>query len=174
MLLNIPVPNLFFAEDDDKTKVVVDGQQRLTALHHFQENRFPLKGLESLSALNGKRFEDLTDRQQRIFNNRTLRCLVISARSDSEIRFQVFERLNQGGVPLNAQEVRHCVYRGSLNDLLHQLAKDPNWLSILGKDEPSPRMTDCELILRFLSFRDKGKGYSPPLNRPGFSGGCFR
>lgn len=172
ILLNIPVPNLFFAEDDDKTKVVVDGQQRLTALHHFQENRFALKGLESLSALNGKRFEDLTDRQQRIFNNRTLRCLVISARSDSEIRFQVFERLNQGGVPLNAQEVRHCVYRGSLNDLLHDLAKDPNWLSISGKDEPSPRMTDCELILRFLSFRERGKSYSPPLK--GFLNGFMR
>jgi len=163
ILLNIPIPNLFFAEDEDKTKVVVDGQQRLTALQHFQENRFRLKGLEALSALNGKLFEDLTDRQRRIFNNRTLRCLVISAKSDSEIRFQVFERLNQGGMPLNAQEVRHCVYRGELNDLLHQLVKDENWLSALGKSEPNPRMTDCELVLRYLSFRGNGAAYTTPL-----------
>ena len=156
-------PNLFFAEDEDKTKVVVDGQQRLTALQYFQENRFRLKGLEALAALNGKLFEDMTDRQKRIFNNRTLRCLVISAKSDSEIRFQVFERLNQGGMPLNAQEVRHCVYRGELNDLLHKLVRNADWLSALGKDEPSARMTDCELALRYLSFRDRGDTYATPL-----------
>ena len=132
-------------------------------MQHFQENRFRLKGLEALAALNGKLFEDLTERQQRIFNNRTLRCLVISARSDSEIRFQVFERLNQGGMPLNAQEVRHCVYRGELNDLLHELVKDANWLAALGKVEQSTRMTDCELVLRYLSFRKQGSLYSAPL-----------
>ncbi len=163
ILLNIPIPNLFFAEDDDRTKVVVDGQQRLTALKQFKENRFALKGLEALAALNGKLYENLTERQQRIFNNRTLRCLVISARSDSEIRFQVFERLNQGGMPLNAQEVRHCVYRGALNDLLHKLVKDKHWLEALGKTEPSNRMTDCELVLRYFSFRDRCSIYSPPL-----------
>ncbi len=163
ILLNVPIPNLFFAEDDDKTKVVVDGQQRLTALQHFQENRFRLKGLEALAALNGKLFEELTERQQRIFNNRTLRCLVISARSDSEIRFQVFERLNQGGMSLNAQEVRHCVYRGELNNLLHELVNDGNWLRALGKDKRNDRMTDCELVLRYLSFRERGAVYSTPL-----------
>lgn len=163
ILLNIPIPNLFFAEDDDKTKVVVDGQQRLLALKYFRENRYALRSLEALAPLNGKRFEELTPRQQKIFTNRTLRCLVISAKSDSEIRFQVFERLNQGGVALNAQEVRHCVYRGALNDLLHGIAKDPVWLSALGRTEPSPRMIDCELVLRFLCFRERISAYSPPL-----------
>lgn len=163
ILLNIPIPNLFFAEDDDKTKVVVDGQQRLLALKQFRENRFALRGLEALAPLNGKRFEDLTDRQQKVFSNRTLRCLVISAKSDSEIRFQVFERLNQGGVALNAQEVRHCVYRGSLNELLHAVVDDPIWLAATGKQAPSVRMVDCELVLRFLCFRERVTVYSPPL-----------
>lgn len=163
ILLNIPIPTLFFAEDDDKSKVVVDGQQRLLALKEYIENRFALKGLEVLNPLNGKNFDDLTERQQRIISNRTLRCLVISARSDSEIRFQVFERLNQGGVPLNAQEVRHCVYRGALNDLLHELKYHPTWLSLLGKQEPHSRMVDCELILRFFALRNSLPNYSPPL-----------
>jgi hypothetical protein len=163
ILLNIPIPNLFFAEDDDGTKVVVDGQQRLLALKDFIENSFSLYGLEVLSQLNGRKFENLTERQQRIINNRTLRCLVISARSDSEIRFEVFERLNTGGLPLNAQEVRHCVFRGSLNDLLHDLSKEPTWLALLGRDEPDPRMNDCELILRFFALRDVLPSYSPPL-----------
>ncbi len=163
LLLSIPIPNLFFAEDDDKTKVVVDGQQRLIAVKEFLENQYPLKSLEVLTALNGKRFDDLTERQQKIIRNTTLRCLLISARSDSEIRFQVFERLNQGGVPLNAQEVRHCVYRGSLNDLLHQLVKNALWLKLVGQREPHPRMVDCELILRFFSIRHSLPKYAPPL-----------
>jgi hypothetical protein len=162
ILLNIPIPTLFFADDEDK-KVVVDGQQRLLALKEFLDNSYPLRNLEVLAPLNGKRFDALTERQQRIINNRTLRCLVISAKSDSEIRFQVFERLNQGGVPLNAQEVRHCVYRGELNDLLHQLVEDKNWLRLYGREECHPRMVDCELVLRFFAIRNTLPNYTPPL-----------
>jgi len=62
ILLNIPIPNLFFAEDDDKSKVVVDGQQRLLALKEFVENRYALKSLEVLTPLNGRRFDELTER----------------------------------------------------------------------------------------------------------------
>jgi hypothetical protein len=163
VLLNIPIPNLFFAEDDEHKKVVVDGQQRLTALRNFLDNRLELKKLEVLAPLNGKRCDELTERQQRIIKNRTLRCLVISAKSDSEIRFQVFERLNQGGIPLNAQEVRHCVYRGALNDLLHSLAREQQWLQVLGSTSPHPRMSDCELILRYFALRATLPTYSPPL-----------
>ncbi len=163
ILLNIPIPTLFFAEDDDKSKVVVDGQQRLLALKEFIENRYPLRGIEVLTPLTNKSFDDLTERQQRIINNRTLRCLVISARSDSEIRFQVFERLNQGGVPLNSQEVRHCVYRGALNDLLHELVRNPTWLALQGRNEVHTRMLDCELLLRFFALRNTLPTYSPPL-----------
>lgn len=163
ILLSIPVPNLFFAEDDDGSKVVVDGQQRLLALKGFVENSYKLSGLTVLADLNGKRFDDLTDRQQRIIRNRTLRCLVISSRSDSEIRFEVFERLNTGGLPLNAQEVRHCVYRGALNDFLHDLVKDNTWLALMRRDDVHPRMLDCELVLRFFALRDTLPEYSPPL-----------
>jgi hypothetical protein len=165
VLLNIPIPNLFFAEEEDGSKVVVDGQQRLIALRKFVENSFPLSGLEVLHQLNGKRFDDLTERQQRIISNRTLRCLVISAKSDSEIRFEVFERLNTGGLPLNAQEVRHCIFRGELNDLLHELSSNPLWLKVFGRDAVDPRMRDCELILRFFAIRASLPSYSPPLKK---------
>lgn len=164
ILLNIPIPTLFFADDEDK-KVVVDGQQRLLALKDFLDNAYALRGLEVLAPLNGKRWDALTERQQRIINNRTLRCLVISAKSDSEIRFQVFERLNQGGLPLNGQEVRHCVYRGELNDLLHELVEHETWLRLYGRVERHPRMVDCELVLRFFAVRHALPNYTPPLKR---------
>lgn len=163
VLLNIPIPTLFFAEDDDKSKVVVDGQQRLTALREYLENRYALIGLEVLAGLNEKRFDDLTERQQKIIRNRTLRCLVISARSDSEIRFQVFERLNTGGIPLNAQEVRHCVYRGPFNDLLHKIVRWSVLQELLGLPSFHPRMNDCELVLRFFAVRESLPTYTPPM-----------
>lgn len=165
ILLNIPIPNLFFAEDDDGSKVVVDGQQRLLALRDYIAGDYGLLGLEVLHQLNGMKYESLTERQQRIISNRTLRCLVISARSDSEIRFEVFERLNTGGVPLNAQEVRHCVYRGDLNDLLHELAEEPRWLALINADTVDSRMRDCELILRFFAIKATLPEYAPPLKK---------
>src|SRR5581483_252129 len=163
LLLNIPIPTLFFAEDEDGSKVVVDGQQRLLAVKEFLENQYELRGLEVLSGLNDKRFDELNERQQKLIRNRTLRCLIISARRDSEIRFQVFERLNQGGLVLNAQEVRHCIYRGPLNDLLHSLVIDPAWLTLLGLKVRHPRMNDCELLLRFFAIRASLPDYAPPL-----------
>ena len=164
ILLNIPIPTLFFADDEDK-KVVVDGQQRLLALKDFLDNAYALRGLEVLAPLNGKRWDALTERQQRIINNRTLRCLVISEKSDAEIRFQVFERVNQGGLPLNGQEVRHCIYRGELNDLLHELVEHETWLRLYGRADRHPRMTDCELVLRFFAVRHALPNYTPPLKR---------
>lgn len=164
ILLNIPIPTLFFADDEDK-KVVVDGQQRLLALASYLDNEYALRNLEVLVPLNGKKFDQLTDRQQRIIKNRTLRCLVISAKSDSEIRFEVFERVNQGGVPLNSQEVRHCVYRGELNDFLHELVKLPEWLKVYGRSDRHPRMVDCELVLRFFAVSHALPNYTPPLKR---------
>ena len=164
ILLNIPIPTLFFADDENR-KLVVDGQQRLLALKEYLDNSFALKKLEVLAPLNGKRFDALTSRQQRLINNRTLRCLVISAKSDSEIRFQVFERLNQGGVALNPQEVRHCVYRGELNNLLHELVNNKNWLYLYGRVERHPRMVDCELVLRYFALKNTLPIYSPPLKQ---------
>src|SRR5437762_13971128 len=138
----MPVPSLSLEAGDQTPKVRVDGHQRLAARKEYLENRYALRGLQVLTPLNGKRAEELTPQQQRIIKNRTLRCLVISARSDSEIRFQVFERLNTGGIPLNAQEVRHCVYRSSFNDLLHKLVRWRAFQQLLGLSTFHPRMND--------------------------------
>ena len=134
-------------------------------MKEYLDNSFALKKLEVLAPLNGKRFDALTSRQQRLINNRTLRCLVISAKSDSEIRFQVFERLNQGGVELNPQEVRNCVYRGELNNLLHELVNNKNWLYLYGRVERHPRMVDCELVLRYFALKNTLPIYLPPLKQ---------
>lgn len=163
LLLNIPIPVCFFAEDEDGRKVVVDGQQRLRAIEEFQAGQFRLSGLQVLSDLNRKRWADLSPKQARLIENRVIRCIVISESSDPNIRFEVFERLNTGVVPLTDQELRNCVYRGEFNRLLNKLSQDNTWLSLLRKKEPDNRLRHHELILRFLAIHSDLQGYRPPL-----------
>jgi len=107
----------------------------------------------------------LTPRQARIIDNRTIRCIVISEKSDPNIRFEVFERLNTGGVPLNDQELRNCVFRGTFNELLDELSRDKTWLRLVGKTKPDERLRHHELILRFFAVQQGLNDYKPPLKK---------
>ncbi|MBA3431639.1 MAG: DUF262 domain-containing protein [Actinobacteria bacterium] len=164
LLINVPIPVCYLAEETDGTRSVIDGQQRLRSLHRFLENQFALTGLEVLPELNRKRFYELTDRQQRLIRNRTIRCIVISEDSDPDIRFDVFERLNTGSVALTAQELRNSVYRGSFNQLLRQLGRSGE-LSRCVAGRSDTRMTFEELVLRFFALDERLTTYRPPLKR---------
>lgn len=156
MLLNVPIPPCYFAQDDDFDNEVIDGQQRLYSLYRFVDNQFKLTGLENLLELNGLRFFELPAQSRTRLLGYTLRCVVITNDSDKDLRFDVFERLNSNTVPLNSQELRNCVYRGSLIELIGDLAAEPIWLEVFGRRAPDPRMKDEELILRYFAFKLKG------------------
>lgn len=156
ILLNVPIPPCYLSQNDDFELDVIDGQQRLFSLYRFVDNQFKLKGLEVLQELNGQRFHEIPIKLQRQFKTHTLRCVLITNESHPEIKFDVFERLNTNTSPLNAQELRNCVHRGQLNDLLKDAVTFEPWLRILGKKEPDKRMRDEELVLRFFAFHIKG------------------
>ena len=158
ILLNIPIPPCYFAQNHDFELSVIDGQQRIYSIYRFLRNQFALTGLEVLSELKGKRFHHLDQRSQRQIETHTLRAVIITNDSDPEIQFDVFERLNTYTMPLNAQELRNCIYRGKLNDLLSKLAEHQPWLEILGRKRPDKRLRDEELILRFFAFHIEGLG----------------
>ena len=156
IFLNIPIPPCYFSQNDDFELSVIDGQQRIYSIYRFLNNQFALSGLEVVSELNGKRFHQLDRRSQRQIETHTLRAVIITNDSDPEIQFDVFERLNTYTMPLNAQELRNCIYRGNLNDLLSKLAVYRPWLNILGREHPDKRLRDEELILRFFAFHIEG------------------
>ncbi|HEX6206130.1 MAG TPA: DUF262 domain-containing protein [Solirubrobacterales bacterium] len=164
LLINVPIPVCYLAEEHDGSRATIDGQQRLRSLYRFLGNEFPLRGLEVLNELNGKRFQQLTERQQRLIKNRTIRCIVISEDSDPEIRFDVFERLNTGSVALTAQELRNSVYRGPFNQLLHEIASSSFFLDCVG-GRSDTRMAFEELILRFFALDDQLREYRPSFKR---------
>lgn len=163
LLLNIPIPVCYFAEDERGVNEVIDGLQRLTTIRNFLANDFALGGLSVLSELNGSKFDDLNPRDRRRLENRTIRCIVITEDSHPDIKFDVFERLNTGAAMLTAQELRNSVYRGPFNDGLREIAKEPYFTDLVGAS--SKRMDLEELVLRFFSLVSGLANYKPPLRQ---------
>jgi hypothetical protein len=130
ILLNVPLPLIYTAEEDDQREVVIDGQQRLLSVFGFIQGKFPkdntklrLSGLKLLKALNGKTYDQLEDSEKKSIQKYIFQIIRISNESHADVKFEIFERLNSGSVTLNAQELRNCVYRGNFNDVLRQLAE---------------------------------------------------
>ncbi len=165
VLMGVPIPVIYLAEEDDYSHSVIDGQQRLTALFSFLDNRLKLGGLTVFPELTGQTFQDLPRDLQNRFREGCLRCIVIKKDSDPEIRFEIFERLNTGSVNLNPQELRNCIYRGRYNELLRELADDPDFLKLFGRRAADRRMRDREAILRFFALYHGWLPYKPTMKR---------
>jgi hypothetical protein len=165
LLLNIPIPLLYFAETDDAKWEIFDGHQRVRSVVRFVQNDFVLRGLDVLTHLNGKKWRDLTSQEQRQFERRMLRAVVITADSHPSMKYEIFERLNTGSIVLNPQELRNSLYRGGFNSLLHRLVKFDAFRVCIGTKEPRRRMVDEELVLRFFALRDRLPDYRPALKK---------
>lgn len=165
LLLNIPIPPLFLAETEAAKYEIVDGHQRVYSVVRYLDNQFALTGLRISSELKGLRFHKLPEREQRFLKTRVIRAIVISVDSSPTMKFEVFERLNTGGLALNAQEIRNAIYSGSLNSLLKELERTKAFRQAVGTTFPRKRMVDRELVLRFLALRGQLDEYRPPLVR---------
>jgi len=169
-LLEIPLPIIYLAEDETGKEYVIDGQQRLTSFFSFMNGKFPdgknftLTGLRVLYELNGKSYKDLGETLQDKIRFFKVHTITFKKGSDQNLRFEIFERLNTGAVALNDQELRNCVYRGHYNDLLKELARDKDFMYLLGLKQPDKRMDDIELVLRFAAFYHATYlKYKPPM-----------
>ena len=166
ILLSVPVPPCYLSQNDDYELDVIDGQQRIFSLYRYLDNQFALRDLDVLSELNRKRFHQLPDSSKRKIKTYSLRCVIVTNESSPDIKFDVFERLNSNTVPLNSQELRNCIYRGDLIELVNELATNQIWLGILGRKSPDNRMRTEELVLRYFSFLLNGfASYKAPLKR---------
>lgn len=165
LLLQIPIPPLYFVRLETGRIEVVDGQQRLTTLIRFVTNKFKLQKLQKLSSLNGKLFQELSEQDQEKIMDAPIRSIVIDAGTNQDLRYEIFERLNRGAMALNEQEIRNCVYRGLFCDLLAKLEQDVNWRKIKGDTSPGSRFVEREMILRFFSFTNRIDHYAGNLKR---------
>ncbi|OGF65855.1 MAG: hypothetical protein A2Y62_10505 [Candidatus Fischerbacteria bacterium RBG_13_37_8] len=169
--MNVPVPPIFLNEDSYGKYSVIDGKQRLIAINEFMEGRLILKGLEVFSDINGLSFDKLPSKLKQVLRTRpTVRSIIILRQSDSDVKYEVFQRLNTGGVSLNPQEIRNSVYGGSLNDLIQKLSENDKFHKLLGvvKKESSSiykAMRDAEFVLRFFTFKNRWQKISGSMKR---------
>jgi len=165
-LINVPIPPIYLAESGYGKYSVIDGKQRLFAISDYFTEGFPLIGLEVFKELNGTKFSELPSELQSILTVRpSLRCIILLKQSNPDIKFEVFERLNTGGVSLNPQEIRNNAYRGKLNNLIYELSSYPLFRKLLRITDPESsylyqQMRDCELVLRFFAINNDPD--SPP------------
>jgi hypothetical protein len=154
-LIDLPIPVIYLAVNDQGKYEVIDGLQRLTSAFDYFDNKYPLTGLEIQRGLNGKKFGDLTPLQQYKLWDTTLRTFELAQNTPKDLMFLIFERLNTGGVALNDMEIRNCLFRGKLNDLLKELAEDENFVAAVSQKGLQKRMKDRMLVLRFLAFYER-------------------
>ncbi|MDO5327149.1 MAG: DUF262 domain-containing protein [Clostridia bacterium] len=166
LFLGIPVPSLFMATNADGTWELIDGVQRVSTILCFagsDEDRnqiakksgkaLKLTGLKKLSLFNDKKYEELPLDIQTKFKLTSLKITTLSDKSDKAVRFDLFERLNRGGVTLSDQEIRACVYRGRFNDFLQELATDGNFKKCVHLSSTQEvDGTREELVLRFFAY----------------------
>jgi Protein of unknown function DUF262 len=165
LILGIPIPSLFMATNPNSSWEVIDGLQRLTSLINFigkredlaniavKYKRLKLTGMEKLDLMNEVSFDELPKSMQFMLLTRPLRVTVLNDRSDFGVRYDLFERLNTGGVILHEQEIRNCIFIGEFNDFIKDLAVDPVFRSVVKMTENAERSGSYEeLVLRFFAY----------------------
>lgn len=164
ILLRIPIPSLYVSEDKDGNYQVVDGLQRLCAIAHFVKvsslnkalqtalNPLRLQGLQSLGhELIGKSYDDLPRPLQRRIDETELTLHVIRPGTPPNVKFNIFSRINQGGLPLTSQEIRNAIYPGLWRKHIRSLAAGNAFLEATEGRIKATRLENHELVLRFAA-----------------------
>ncbi|MCA0198618.1 MAG: DUF262 domain-containing protein [Proteobacteria bacterium] len=178
LLMGLPVPQAFFFVDTESRNLVIDGLQRVMSIVYFlkgyfgeedyqgKKTVFRLTGLSEKSPYANKTFDELDEGDKRKLKGRVLRVILIKQlgpRDEDTSAYHIFERLNTGGTPLTAQEIRHCVFNGDLVDSLTKLNSDGNWRKIVGRQSLDKRQKDIEMILRVLAVATRIDKYEKPM-----------
>ena len=154
LLLGIPLPSFYFNEDTSGRLQVVDGVQRLTTISRYVRNDFKLRSMTYLHDLEGQGFDDLQAMFRRRLNAVQFVAHVIDPQTPYRVKFEIFRRINTGGSPLSAQEIRHCMSGERSRKFLKELAQDESFsTATTGALANHPRMADLEVVLRFVGFR---------------------
>jgi hypothetical protein len=162
ILLRIPLPIFYFAQDEYGKISVVDGLQRLSSIRRFMDNELRLNNLEYLQEKCGGKYFTNPDISKAIdakyfrwLNMTQITVNVIDPSSPFKLKYDIFRRINTGGQPLNSQEIRNCLASNPLRDTLRSMAHLDSFKEATGNSVKDVRMESQELALRFILFLRK-------------------
>ncbi len=151
VLMRIPLPVFYLAEDRQGRVVVVDGLQRLSTFKSFVDGKLRLK-IPDHRELNDKKFEDLPPKLQNRIEDCNLILYIIDAKAPERARLDIFERVN-GGVPLTRQQMRNCLFMGPATRFLKEVSSTEHFQKVTGGSLKKDTMRDREFVNRFCAFQ---------------------
>lgn len=156
VLMGLPLPIFYFNQDKYGRLIVVDGRQRLTALFSYMDDKYALKGLKILPELNGLKFSQLQSSDYSYYGGALedfqIHAHVIMPPTPDRIMFDIFDRVNRGGVKLSQQEIRNALYQGKATAFLKQVVESEEFQLATGNAfKNEKRMKDKYLITRFAA-----------------------
>ena len=151
VIMRIPLPVFYLAEDETGRMVVVDGLQRLATFNRFLKDDLKLR-LRSRPQLNGKRFSDLEPKLQNRVEDCNLVFYIIDPKVPESARLDIFERVNSG-VPLTRQQMRNSLFMGKATLFLKEEANTDVFLKATGGSLNKKTMRDREFVNRFCAFQ---------------------
>jgi len=166
ILIRFPLPAFFFDASDDENWLVVDGLQRLSSIRNFAVTKtLKLTNLEFLSHLDGLRWDDLVPSLQRVIEESQVVIYKIMPGTPTDVKFNIFKRINTGGLVLEAQEIRHALFQGRPSRFIADLAKTKEFVDATDGRIKTDRMLDRDFANRFLCFYLFGyERYVPDLD----------
>lgn len=171
ILLRLPIPTFYFDGKDDNKWEVIDGLQRISTLKSFViEKNLRLENLQFLTDYNNFNFEDLPREFQRRIKTFPITVYILEKGTPDDVKFNIFSRLNQGGLELTAQELRNALHQGTPAELVADLVRRRDehfenenitkhateegvlFAQVTGGRIKSERMEDRDFATRFVSF----------------------
>lgn len=166
MLIKLPLPAFYFDGTEDERWLVVDGIQRLSAIKNFVvDESLRLQGLEFLDNIKGMTFSELPRNYRRMIEETEIVAYIINPGTPADVKFNIFKRINTGGLVLEPQEIRHALNQGKPAKFVKELADLKSFRSATQYVISTDRMLDREFTTRFLAFYLNGpEGYKPDLD----------
>lgn len=153
ILIRFPLPAFFFDASDDNNWLVVDGLQRLSSIRNFVVDKSQaLTNLEFLTHLNGMYWDDLPEDLQRVIEEAQVVIYKIMPGTPTDVKFNIFKRINTGGLILEPQEIRHALFQGRPATFIYELANQKAFKEATGNKIKTDRMLDRDFANRFLGF----------------------
>lgn len=157
LMIQFPIPPMYFDGRDTNSWLVIDGLQRLCTLKEFLiEKKWKLKDLEYLPDYNNCSMEELPRVYQRRIEEAQISFYLILPDTPSEVKYSLFKRINTPGLKLEGQEIRHALYQGKAAKLVKDLAENKLFIQATGGVVPTERMQDREMVLRYLALHYRG------------------